>query len=136
MGGSLLPHHQHHGRSPLTHRTAPLDVEFFDHEIETLPRERLQALQEAKLAAVIERVHGSNRFITEKLDTAGVAPGEIRTLGDLARLPFTTKAELLLAQEGASLNANCTFPEAAYTRIYQTSGTTGAPLRVFDTAES
>ncbi len=109
---------------------------FFDEEIETLPRERLRALQEAKLAAVIERTHGSNRFITEKLNDAGAAPGEIRTLENLIHLPFTTKAELIAAQEGGSLSSNCTFPEAAYTRIHQTSGTTGTPLRVFDTAES
>ncbi len=136
MAKALASDHRHHGSFPLTHRTAPEDVTFFDHEIETLPRERLRALQEAKLASMIERTHGSNPFITEKLDAAGAAPDEVRTLGDLARLPFTTKAELLLAQEGAQLSANCTFPEAAYTRIHQTSGTTGAPLKVFDTAES
>jgi len=109
---------------------------FFDHEIETLPRERLRALQEAKLATVMEQTYGSNRFVTAKLDTAGIAPGDVRSLEDLAALPFTTKAELMAAQVEGSLSANCTFPEAAYTRIHQTSGTSGAPLRVFDTAES
>jgi phenylacetate-CoA ligase len=116
--------------------TAPVDVTFFDREIETLPRERLRALQEAKLAAVLEQTYGTNRVVTAKLDAAGAAPVEVRTLEDLAGLPFTTKAELLAAQDEGPLSANCTFPEAAYTRIHQTSGTTGPPLRVFDTAES
>jgi phenylacetate-CoA ligase len=60
----------------------------------------------------------------------------VRTLEDLAQLPFTTKAELMAAQDGGMLSENCTFPETAYTRMHQTSGTTGAPLRVFDTVES
>jgi len=116
--------------------TAAVDITFFDHEIETLPRDRLRALQEEKLAALLEQTYGSNLFVTEKLDTAGAAPGDVRTIEDLAGLPFTTKAELIAAQGAAVLSTNCTFPEAAYTRIHQTSGTTGEPLRVFDTVRS
>ncbi len=117
-------------------QTAPVDVTFFEREIETLPLERLRALQEAKLATVLEQTYGRNRFVTAKLDAAGAAPADVRTLEDLAGLPFTTKGELIAAQDEVLFSANCTFPEAAYTRIHQTSGTTGPPLRVFDTAES
>lgn len=117
-------------------QTAAMDVTFFDREVETLPRERLTKLQEAKLAAVVTETYGSNRFVTDKLAAAGVSPQDVRTLEDLAGLPFTTKTELLAAQDEGSMSANCTFPEAAYTRIHQTSGTTGSPLRVFDTPES
>lgn len=120
----------------LTSSTAPADIKFFDQEIETLPRERLRALQEAKLRKMIERVHASNHFVAEKLAVAGATVEEVRTLENLAALPFTTKAELIAAQAEGPLSTNCTFPETAYTRIHQTSGTTGPPLRVFDTAES
>lgn len=116
--------------------TVAVDVTFFDQEIETLPRERLRTLQEAKLAAVVAGTYGSNPFVTKKFDDAGAAPGDVHTIEDLAGLPFTTKAELLDAQTEAPFSANCTFAETAYTRIHQTSGTTGVPLRVFDTAES
>lgn len=116
--------------------TVGVDVTFFNQEIETLPRERLRTLQEAKLAAVVASTYGSNPFVTGKFDAAGATPGDLRTLEDLAGLPFTTKAELLAAQTEAPFSTNCTFAEAAYTRIHQTSGTTGSPLRVFDTAES
>jgi phenylacetate-CoA ligase len=112
-----------------------MNITFFDHEIETLPRERLRALQEAKLAEMLEKTYGNNGFVTRKLDAAGAAPGDVRTLKELVALPFTTKSELMGAQDEAS-SANCTFPEAVYTRFHQTSGTTGTPLRVFDTAES
>lgn len=116
--------------------TVVVDVTFFDQEIETLPRERLRTLQEAKLAALVASTYGSNPFVTKKFDEAGAAPGDVRTLEDLAGLPFTTKAELLDAQTEVPFSTNCTFAETAYTRIHQTSGTTGPPLRVFDTAES
>lgn len=113
-----------------------MDITFFDHPTETLPREGLRDLQAVKLGRLLERVHGVNRFVTEKLDGVGADPRDVRTVEDLAGLPFTTKAELMGAQEGTVLSTNCTFPEESYTRIHQTSGTTGSPLRVFDTAES
>jgi phenylacetate-CoA ligase len=113
-----------------------MDVRYFDRAIETLSRERLRALQEEKLRAVMATTYGSNRFVTDKFDAAGAAPEDVRTLEDLIGLPFTTKAELLAAQNERPFSANCTFSESHYTRIHQTSGTTGPPLRVFDTAES
>ena len=113
-----------------------VEYSFFDHEIETLPTEHLRGLQEEKLARVLQQTYGRNRFITAKLDAVGATPASVRTLDDLAKLPFTTKAELIAAQENEWLSTNCTFPESAYLRMHQTSGTTGRPLRVFDTSES
>ncbi|GMQ97644.1 MAG: phenylacetate--CoA ligase [Acidimicrobiia bacterium] len=113
-----------------------MDITFFDQGIETLPRDKLRLVQEEKLAAMLETVYGTNLFVTGKLDASGAAPRDVRTLEDLAGLPFTTKAELMAAQAEGLLSTNCTFPEAVYTRVHQTSGTTGPPLRVFDTVES
>jgi phenylacetate-CoA ligase len=110
---------------------------FFDEATETMDREELCDLQLRKLTSLLEVVWGANRFYTEKLRTAGFEPGDVKTLDDLGQLPFTTKSELMAAQEeGDPLSTNCTFPEEAYTRIHQTSGTTGEPLRVYDTADS
>ncbi len=117
-------------------QTAAMEITFFDREVETLPRERLGRLQGERLAHLVRQVHGPNRFVTAKLTAAGVSPADIRGLEDLPRLPFTTKSELMAAQDDGFLSSNCTHPESAYTRIHQTSGTTGAPLRVFDTDES
>jgi len=117
-------------------QTAPMDVNFFDREIETLPTERLRTLQESKLAALVAGTYGRNRFVTSKFDDVGARPGDVHTLEGLADLPFTTKVELQAAQDEGPLSTNCTFDEAAYTRIHQTSGTTGPPLRVFDTPQS
>ncbi|HBI28292.1 MAG TPA: phenylacetate--CoA ligase, partial [Deltaproteobacteria bacterium] len=110
---------------------------FFDQATETLSRAELQALQERKLRSLLEQLAGRNRFYTEKLKAAGVAFTEIQALDDLSRLPLTTKSELVEAQHVAPpFGTNATFPETAYTRFHQTSGTTGTPLRVLDTPES
>jgi len=110
---------------------------YFDPTVETMSREQLRALQLDKLRAVFDQIHGRNRFYTAKLNDAGFAPGALRSLDDLARRPFTIKSELVQAQaEAPPFGTNATFPEAAYTRLHQTSGTTGTPLRVVDTRES
>ncbi|HHC08137.1 MAG TPA: phenylacetate--CoA ligase family protein [Actinobacteria bacterium] len=110
---------------------------FFDEAVETASRDRLRALQEERLRTLFEGLWERNRFYTDKLRAVGFEPRDFGGLDDLARLPFTTKAELVAAQaEGGRLSTNCTFPEAAYTRFHQTSGTTGEPLRVYDTPES
>ena len=111
-------------------------ITYFDRGVETLPRERLRELQATRLTALIGELWGRDRFVTEKLAEVGAEPGDVRSLDDLAGLPFTTKAELLAAQAEGVLSRNCTYPESAYVRIHQTSGTTGEPLRVFDTEES
>ncbi len=61
----------------------------------------------------------------------------MRTTADLARLPFTTKAELLADQaEHPPYGTVLTYPVERYGRLCQTSGTSGRPLRWLDTPES
>ncbi len=112
-----------------------METTYFARETETAPVERLREIQLTKLRTLLETILGRNRFYTGKL--AGLEPGDVRRVEDLRDLPFTTKAELLAAQEeGGGFSTNATFSERAYTRFHQTSGTTGRPLRVYDTAES
>lgn len=110
---------------------------FFDQVNETAPRERLQTLQVEKLQRLVREIFGRNRFYTKKWKDAGMNPGDIQSLADFQKLPFTYKSELVSAQEEAPpFGTNATFPLDAYTRIHQTSGTTGTPMRVLDTPES
>jgi len=102
-----------------------------------MPREQLQVLQLEKLQKLLARLDGTNRFYTRKWKEAGVNTAAIRSLADLSKLPFTTKTELMRSQEECPpFGTNLTFPEHHYTRLHQTSGTTGTPLRVLDTDES
>lgn len=110
---------------------------YFDAATETLPREQLRALQLHKLQAMMAELWGKNRFYGDKWKAAGIAPRDIRSLADLARLPLTTKSELMEDQAAnAPFGSNLTYPIEAYTRLHQTSGTTGVPLKVLDTSES
>jgi phenylacetate-CoA ligase len=112
-------------------------MQYFNQAIETMPREQLRALQLEKLRALLSQIMGNNRFYTRKWNAAGAVPADVRSLSDFKKLPFTYKSELVAAQEEAPpFGTNATFPVSAYTRVHQTSGTTGAPLRVVDTPES
>jgi phenylacetate-CoA ligase len=112
-------------------------MHYFNQTVETMPREQLWALQLEKLRAMLAQIAGHNRFYSKKWKDAGVVPGSIQTFSDFGKLPFTYKSELVAAQQEAPpFGTNTTFLESAYTRVHQTSGTTGAPLRVVDTPES
>lgn len=110
---------------------------YFDEKIETLPREQLAALQLDKLQSMMRTLWGNNQFYTQKWEAAGVRPEDIKSLDDLAKLPVTTKSELVKDQaENAPFGTNLTYSLDQYVRFHQTSGTTGKPLKVLDTDES
>ncbi|WP_332675489.1 phenylacetate--CoA ligase family protein [Aromatoleum sp.] len=110
---------------------------YFDQATETLPREALAALQLSKLQAMAGELWGRNRFYTNKWRAAGIEPDDIRSLADLAKLPLTKKSELMEDQAAnGPFGTNLTYPIEQYVRLHQTSGTTGVPLKVLDTADS
>ena len=110
---------------------------FFDEATETLPREKLASLQLHKLQLMMSHLWGKNQFYTEKWKAVGVNPSDIHSLTDLALLPLTRKGELMDDQAAhGPFGTNLTYPITAYVRMHQTSGTTGVPLKVFDTDES
>jgi phenylacetate-CoA ligase len=103
-------------------------------------RHALVAQQARRLAELVRHIHGRNAFYTRKLDAAGIGPGDIDALdfpADLAKLPLTTRAELL-ADQAANPPWGTVLTEdiSRYTRYNQTSSTTGRPLRWVDTNES
>lgn len=102
----------------------------------TLSRDELTQIQSKKLRLMLREIHGQNYFYTKKLDDAGVRPEDISGLDYLDKLPFTIKSELAADQDRDGFAANLTYPLERYIRFHQTSGTTGRPLRVLDTAES
>jgi len=118
--------------------TAEQSMSFFDQVNETAPREHLRRLQFDKLQRLLREISGRNRFYTKKWKDAGVIPDNIHTLSDFQKLPLTCKSEPRSARKKTRrrLETNATFSPEAYTRVHQTSGTTGAPMRVVDTPES
>lgn len=115
-----------------------MNERYFDPFIETLGRNALEEFQMHRFRMMLEEVLSGNGFYQRKLYDAGVRKaGDIKTLEDLYKLPFTTKQELTVDQIGnAPYGTNLTYPRDRYTKIHQTSGTTGEPLRCLDTDES
>jgi phenylacetate-CoA ligase len=115
-----------------------VDGRYLDPFIETLGRPALQAIQLKKLQLLLGDVLKGNRFLTSKLEAAGVTrPEDVATFADYRRLPFTDKRELSVDQAAhPPYGSNLTWPNERYTRIHQTSGTKGEPLRWLDTDDS
>jgi phenylacetate-CoA ligase len=90
-----------------------------------------------RLSRLIRDIYGRNPFYTNKLNAAGIDPGDRDRSIDLSRLPLTTKQELVADQQRSPpWGTNLTEPLERYTRYNQTSSTTGNPLRWLDTNES
>ena len=98
----------------------------WNEEFETLPREALEALQLKRLKALVERVYAAVPYYRSKMDEQGVRPSDIRKLGDLAKLPFTTKEDLRLNYPFGLFAV----PFERVVRIHASSGTTGKPTVV------
>lgn len=103
-----------------------------------LSRDALAEYQLKRLHALLRSALATNALYRGKLNAAGIASAEdVAALDDLARLPFTTRAELSADQVAhPPYGTNLTYPLECYTRIHQTSGTTGQRLRWLDTPES
>ena len=106
---------------------------FWNEAVETLPPERLRALQETRLRAQLAYNYERSPFHRRTFEAAGASPRDIRGLDDLARLPLTTKEDYRAAQEESLArygNAYALFacaPAERIVRINATSGTTGTP---------
>jgi phenylacetate-CoA ligase len=98
--------------------------------VATVPRSGDQERLD-RLAELLTSIRPGNAFQQARLGDAAVAGWD-----DLGRLPLTTKDELLADQAAhPPFGTNLTFGLERYTHLHQTSGTTGATLRVLDTAE-
>lgn len=102
---------------------------------ETLARPELEALQVAKLRRLVAWARERSPFHRERL--AAVSPESIRGLGDLSRIPFTTRDQWMEAQlEDPPYGRLLAVPEEVAIRYHMTSGTTGrTPIRVLDSTK-
>ena len=101
--------------------------------LETAALEVLRDHQLARLNALLAAVLPRNAFYATTLGTLA-SPVSWDAFG---RLPFTTKADFVADQQASPpFGAVATYPPDRYAVYHQTSGTTGRPLAVVDTAES
>ena len=102
-----------------------MNGEYWQPEIETMPREELKKLQTEKLRRTIETALNSP-FYGQRLGRLGITPDSIKTVGDIRKIPFTTKQDL---------RDNYPFGLVAgdmkdAVRVHSSSGTTGHPTVV------
>jgi phenylacetate-CoA ligase len=88
--------------------------------------EELAALQLERLRATLRHAYGNVEHYRRRFDAAGVRPEDCRTLADLARFPFTTKADLRDTYPYGMFAV----PMSQVRRIHASSGTTGRPTVV------
>jgi phenylacetate-CoA ligase len=89
-------------------------------------RSQLESLQLERLRSTLHHAYTNNDAYRRKFAAAGVHPHDLRALGDLARFPFTTKADL---REAYPFEFFCV-PMEQVARIHASSGTTGKPTVV------
>ncbi|HUO72362.1 MAG TPA: hypothetical protein VMU39_16455 [Solirubrobacteraceae bacterium] len=93
--------------------------------------QRTQREQLSRLRALIAQAADHNAFQRERL--AGV---EVRSVADLRRIAPVQKSDLVEDQQAhPPFGSNLTYPLERYVHLHQTSGTSGATLRVLDTEE-
>lgn len=98
----------------------------WDKEHECLSRSKLEELQLERLKWTVQRVYNKVPHYRAKFDKSGIKPEDVRSLQDLARLPFTTKDDL---RDNYPFGL-FTVPNKELVRVHASSGTTGRPVVV------
>ncbi|MBO5109722.1 MAG: phenylacetate--CoA ligase [Clostridia bacterium] len=88
---------------------------------ECMSRDQMTALQSARLVKLVDYVYHNVEFYRKKMQAVDLMPGDIKSIEDITKLPFTTKDDL---------RDNYPFglfavPNSEIVRIHASSGTTG-----------
>ncbi|HDQ03748.1 MAG TPA: phenylacetate--CoA ligase [Deltaproteobacteria bacterium] len=94
---------------------------FYNEEFETLPREALKALQLKRLQQVMQRVYHTVGFYKKSFDAAKIKPSDIKTLGDLKKLPFVTRNDMRDNYPYGLFSV----PMSSIVRLHASSGSSG-----------
>lgn len=102
---------------------------YYQPEIETASREKILEIQNEKIVKQVRHVYDNVPYYKKLMDEKGVTPDDIKSVDDIKKLPFLTKADLREAYPYGLLATdlkNCV-------RIQSTSGTTGKRVVAFYT---
>jgi phenylacetate-CoA ligase len=98
----------------------------FDAAAENMPREKLRALQLRRLRQTLQNAYDNVPLHRKRLKAGRIAPADIRSLADLAELPFTLKSDLRDHYPFGMFAR----PREELVRVHASSGTTGKPTVV------
>lgn len=99
---------------------------YWNQPIETMEAEHMSALQLQRLQELVERVYRQVPYYRSRLQEAGMLPGDIRTLDDIRKIPFTYKQDM---RDNYPYGLFAV-PSSEIVRIHASSGTTGKPTVV------
>ena len=102
---------------------------YYQKEIETMPREEMIKLQNERLVKQVKHVWDNVPYYRKKMEEKGVSPDDIQSINDLHKLPFLSKADLRDAYPYGLKGV----PTSECVRIHSTSGTTGKRVVAFYT---
>ena len=102
---------------------------YYQPEIETAPREKILEIQNEKLLRQVKHVWDNVPYYRRLMEEKGLTPDDIKSVDDIHKLPFLSKADLRDTYPYGMLGTdlkNCV-------RIHSTSGTTGKRVVAFYT---
>ncbi|GHT77822.1 phenylacetate-coenzyme A ligase [Actinomycetota bacterium] len=95
---------------------------FFQPDIEKINAADLEALQLSRLQQTVANCYQNIPFYTKALDAAGIKPGDIKSLDDLTKLPFTLKQDM---RDAYPFGLFAIDVHDNVQRLHASSGTTG-----------
>jgi phenylacetate-CoA ligase len=99
--------------------------------LQSATRSEIEQHQLQRLNHLLAEILPTNNFYHEKF---GAHDLQLNDLSELAALPFTTKHELISDNSESNSVVNLSYATDQYVRFHRTSGTTGSPLVILDTA--
>jgi phenylacetate-CoA ligase len=98
----------------------------WNEKMECATREEMRAVQSERLRETVSRIYHNVPFYRQKMQEVGLVPGDIKSVDDLSKLPFTNKYDLRDNYPFGMF----TVPMSEIVRIHASSGTTGKPTVV------
>jgi phenylacetate-CoA ligase len=98
----------------------------WNEKIECASRDEMSAIQSERLVKTVSRVYHNIPSYRAKMQEKGLVPGDIKSIEDISKLPFTIKSDLRDNYPFGMF----TVPMSEIVRVHASSGTTGQPTVV------
>ncbi|HPS54500.1 MAG TPA: phenylacetate--CoA ligase [Sedimentisphaerales bacterium] len=98
----------------------------WNEEIECIDRKGLKKVQSERLVKLVNYIYANCPVYKKKIDDADITPGDIKSIDDIKKLPFTTKIDMRDNYPYGLFSAN----QKDVKEIHVSSGTTGNPTLV------
>lgn len=96
-------------------------MNYYNEKIEKMSHDEMRELQSKRLIEVVARVYGNVPYYREKMDKINLKPSDVKSIDDIAKLPFTSKQDLRDNYPFGLFAA----PKKDIVRLHASSGTTG-----------